>query len=713
MVINQDIIIPNGITVDMDMDVQFNGLLNSFSVAGILTSTNTDDLEIVNGTLIGSGSITLNKITLSGALATYSFTGPITVDVFTNAGSVVSLTSQLTISDTLDLEGGFVTMNSGSVLQLMPNSNVRVNSGVLTNSGGTFVTGVPYDVWYYGSTKVSGEEINSAHVRNLNLLLSSNAMNLVLSGNCSVNEDLVMTAGHIVLNGNRLSLQGDLVRDSGSIFEASGASDLEIAGFAGAMTNGLEFAPNSTLDQLIISRDTSIVHLINDVTITGRLELEAGDLMIDSSAILSMAAGSAVARYIGGLEVDGTFDGTQQYNAEYLGDSLTTGAELSGTGLNNVLVNLSLPYRLLYLSQNLTVPGSFNLVNGQFVLDTFDLRLDGTFDQESDAEIWGSLDSKITLSMASSVNDTLWMRPQAYPIAELVLDIPTASTITLGASVLMLKLSLLSGKIDVGNSILKIGGITPTIVGASDTRYVVTNGWGYLMINVTANDPYMEFPIGTATMYSPAAIRQTGAGTTGYMWVRVIDGVWTNGVNGTDVSTSQAVVNKTWLVQTDSAMIVNMDLRVGWLLACESNGFDRTNCFVKNYYNNAWDSDTPTLAAPGSFNTYTVERFAIPNFGDFAVVDASSPLVVQENVNLVTDVYPNPTIDFVNVAIVNPANDNLQYEIYDAAGRLVTSFQNANASNQIDMRNYDNGSYTLRVTNTITNEVTTRLIIKS
>src|ERR1044072_2199466 len=40
----QDIIIPTGITVDMDVNVVFNGEVNSFSVNGTLMSTGNHDL---------------------------------------------------------------------------------------------------------------------------------------------------------------------------------------------------------------------------------------------------------------------------------------------------------------------------------------------------------------------------------------------------------------------------------------------------------------------------------------------------------------------------------------------------------------------------------------------------------------------------------------------------------------------------------------------
>ena len=52
---NQDIIIPSGIDVDLDIDVSFSGLLNNFTVDGTLTSSTGKQLSIQLGTFNGSG----------------------------------------------------------------------------------------------------------------------------------------------------------------------------------------------------------------------------------------------------------------------------------------------------------------------------------------------------------------------------------------------------------------------------------------------------------------------------------------------------------------------------------------------------------------------------------------------------------------------------------------------------------------------------------
>lgn len=712
-VFSQDINIPTGITVDMDMDVTFNGLLNSFSVAGTLNNTAYHSLEISSGTFSGAGTVSIGKLAIGGLTSFYSFTGLLTADVFRNQGSLVNVTSIVTVYDTLDLESGATTIGNGGNVVMMWNSNVRVNSGSFANAGGTFTTSVPYDVWYVGGSKTTGEEINSDSVRHVHVMLSSNAQNLTLSKDLAINGDLHMMGGHVVIGANMLHLRGDLMRNPGAIFESGLTSDLTISGISGPLSSNLEFSSSSVLNELVIDRHSDAVHLGNDVTVVNRLELRSGGLWVEPGATLEMGTGSTVSRYIGWLSVDGTFDASQQYNVEYLGDSVSTGAELSGSGLNNLTINLWQSYRWLTLTQNITVAGDFMLLNGQFILDTCSARFDGTFHQESGMEISGSLNSRLTLSMATSVNDTLWIRLSGYQFKELVIDLPAASTITLNSDMFVSKLIFVSGKINVHNALLKVGTANPTIVGASDLSYVVTSGWGGLMIYVVADAPYTEFPIGTATNYAPAAIMQTSPGTTGNILVSVMDGVWTNGTSGTDVSASQSVVNKTWTVYSDSLSTVNMDVRLGWGVASEVNGFDRQQCYIKNYYNNTWDSDLPGMAQTGNNNTYQTQRTGMGNAGVFAVVDDLAPLSVPQNTVAGVAIYPNPTTDFLITEVSSENNGRFVYELFDASGRLVNSFSNAEVRNQIDFRTYELGSYTLRITNLSTQEVIVKPVIKS
>jgi hypothetical protein len=711
-VTGQDINIPSGITVTLDMDVQFNGLLNSFTVNGTLDDSPASEVWINAGAFTGSGSVSIEKLALSGLLTTYTYSGTLTLGVLRVDGPTVALTSQANINDTLDLEQGTVLLNSGGDISVALDAVVHVNDGMLVAGGGTFTALDFYDVHYVGGTKNSGEEISSPFLRDVHMELNSNINDVVLASNIYVNGLMHMQSGNLRLNGNTLHLNGDFSQDSGNAVIPTATSTVLVDGF-GNMATTMWFDTAATLGTFIVLRDSGMVHMSGSLTIATMVHLGEGILVVDTMSTLIMGPGSLFSVDNGAFYTSGTFDGTQLYNVEYVGRNTWTGPELTGSGLNDVRIEQRNNYHMVYLMNDLVIPGTFNLQKGSFNLNGYDLEFQGMFDQEDTTAIWGNPASTLTLSMSASVNDTLWPDLPAIGIKNLNVDLPAGSTFTIGRNLTVGDtLNLMGGKLKINNANLTLGG-GGVILGADETRYIITDGNGVLRLYMNANDTlYTLFPIGTTAMYTPAEFQQTVNGDTGYVRVRVQEGVWTDGYTGSDVSTSQSVVNKTWVIDGDSAVDLNNNVRLGWTAAAEMNGFDRTQSYIKHYTNMMWDSYA-TSAATQSGTYYWSERMAVADPGSFAVVDFASPLSVTEPNTTALQVYPNPTSDFVTLEVPNPAQDMMQYQVYDAFGKLVYANETADARTQIDFRNYEYGTYTLRITNLVTQEVVTRVLIKS
>jgi hypothetical protein len=58
-------------------------------------------------------------------------------------------------------------------------------------------------------------------------------------------------------------------------------------------------------------------------------------------------------------------------------------------------------------------------------------------------------------------------------------------------------------------------------------------------------------------------------------------------------------------------------------------------------------------------------------------------------------VYPNPANDFIQVEI--QGNSNFQYAIYNVVGELVTSDNSLTSLKRLDVSEYPQGLYTLRI----------------
>jgi hypothetical protein len=709
---NNDIVIPNAFIVSLDMDVTFSGALNSFTVDGTINSPTGNNLTISTGSFAGAGTVGLHRLSFSGLLATSTFTGILNIHVLQNQGATLTLTALTNISDTLDLDGGNLLLNSGCNLTLLANSNVRVNNGTITANGGLFTTGNPYDAWYVGASKTTGLEANSSSLRDVHLNMNNNTQ-IVSQGitNLIINGSLVLGSGQFNINGNHLILKGDLSITSGAMLSSNSSSDLTIQG-SGALSSNLVFAGGSMLNNLTIQRTTNgNVALSSAVGIAGTLALLNGTFDLVGSSVLTMNAGSDIQLSSGVLLSNGgAFNGTASYNVEYIGGNFISGIEISGSGLNNVTIGLLAATSYVQLGSDLTVGGNLNLTIGQLSLSGKNVTVNGTYDQSPTAYIIGDSTSKMTMNLTSSTNDTIYFASGSRHLLQLVVNIPAASTISLGTNLVIHdQLNLMSGKLEIFNSDLHFS-LAGFISGYNDTKYISTSGSGQVWMNVNINSPYVVFPVGSASAYAPAQIQQTSSGTSGMFAVRVMNGVYSQGLTGTNLATSESVVNKTWEIDAAVGVTVNMNLKLGWVVADEMNGFNRNLSYI-SHFNSNWDMYLSSAAVSGSNNTYVSTRMGITSLSPFAVVDTSA-LLSTENLSATSmHIYPNPSTDNITIE-TGTGHGNYLYELLDANGKLIYSVSNSEAINRISFDGFTNGLYFVRVTDPSIHSTIIKRVVK-
>jgi hypothetical protein len=210
VITGHDIIIPAGITVNLDADIIFSGEENTFSVDGALRNTTAHELEIRQGTLAGEGNIELYKI-IFNARGSITFTGSLIANIFEDRGAELQLGAITSIIDTLDLYAGSLQLNWGSNLTAMTNSTIRINSGILDLNGGILNSTTGYNVMYTGASKSTGIELNTGMLNNLYIQLADNQQTLTLSTNgLTVNGDVISSMGKFDYSGKQMSLHGEV-----------------------------------------------------------------------------------------------------------------------------------------------------------------------------------------------------------------------------------------------------------------------------------------------------------------------------------------------------------------------------------------------------------------------------------------------------------------------------------------------------------------------
>ncbi len=713
-VLNADIIIPAGITVTLDADVTFTGLINVFNVTGTLSSTTMNNLTITQGAMVGSGMVSIHKINFTNT-ATAGFTGSMTVGEFMNS-SVLGIVATANVTDSLIMEGGSLSLNANSSLTMMSNSTIRVGNGSLGVSGGGVLSlSNNYNLMYTGTSKTTGVELNGSTVQNIIVKMNSNTENVTLAGNTTVNNNLNMTTGMLNLNGKTLTLKGDLNIASGAMLTGNSNSDLMIEG-SGALSSALVFSSGSSLNSLTINRGTT-VKLASALNIAGSLNLLNGTYSLESGAALTMNAGSKIHVEAGGMTINsGSFTGTASYDVEYMGAANSNaGMELSGSGLNNVTVSYTSNSSKVTLNSGLIVAGNLNLVKGQLDLNGQNITLNGTLSQSTSGSFIGNPSSEMNLNLSSAATTTLWFDNASaanQTLSKLKLNVSGSTALMLGSTLnIKDELTFIKGKLMIDNTDLVIQS-SGNITGYDDTHYIVTtgNGSGVLKMNVASNSGLITFPVGTNTNYSPAYIQQTSAATSGNIMVKVYNDVLSSGYTGLTNST-MPLVKRTWYVSAETGVTVNMNLKLGWVAAAEMNSFNRANAMISHYTNGSWDVTAAASATAGTYGTYELMRTGITSLSPFAVTDASAPLKVKELSSPVAfEMYPNPAKDIITIKM---DADNYKYEVTDITGKTVVANAKADNTTKLDVSSYAPGCYFIKMTNPASNESTIKRFIKN
>ncbi len=717
-VLNQDITIPVGITVTLDADVTFSGLINNFSVAGVLTSTTNNAITITQGALTGSGTISINRVNFN-TLGTTSFSGNLNVKRLTNSTTVLAFTAIANVADTLELESGNILLNTNGNLTMLSNSTVKVNSGSITIGGGVFNSSNAYNVMYIGTTKTTGIEMNSVTIQHLYLSMASNTQSVLLNNNTIINGNTNINSGKLSLNGKQYTMKGDLAFGAGSSFASNAASTMMVEG-TGTLTGAIYFDAGSSINDLVINRTTGgTAKLASAINIVGHLKLMDGSFSILAGGLLTMNAASTVHVEKGNLSTNtGTFNGTAAYDVEYTGGSNNmTGAELTGSGLNNLTVAYASSANKIGLTNSVTVTGNMNMTKGALQLNGKKLILNGTISQNSNSEFMGDPGAELHLNLTSVSNDTLFFdsfTSNNQTLNKLKINLTPTTTIVLGSKLYInTELAFIKGKLELTNNDLVIQP-TGSITGYDDSYYIVTsqNNSGALVMNVTAGSSYVTFPIGTSSNYSPAHIQQNSSATSGNFNVRAMNTVLSGGTYGPVNSNTLKVVNRTWFVSS-SATSLNANLKFGWVAAAEVNGFNRNNAYVSHYTSNAWDMVSAGSATASTNNTYELSRMGMTSLSPFAVVEMGQPLKLKEqSLSDNFDVYPNPSKDVVNVKLAN-SSDDYQYELTDITGRTISTYTNNNSLNKFDVSNLGTGCYFIKITNKNDNKTVTKRFIKN
>lgn len=485
------------INVTGDMIKSNIGTMNFASSSGTTTLNLEGDLDITDGTITetSSGSGTINFTGTS--LQTFTNTGTLanTINFTVDNNAIVDLgTAALTGS-------GNFTANTGSDIRLgSTNSSGAISGNIQITGSKTFNDGVT--LTYNGS---SAQFIGANHPSNNVSTVVNNANGVTLASNVVFGGDIILTSGNLAVNGNTITINAGLTANSNNILVGTGSSI--VLNGSGAFGTFPFSSGAHTFTSFTLNRTSGSVTFANDITLTGVLDLSAGDLIFDNQTltldgtVTGVGSLSASSASISNLQIGGTGAlGTIRFNAS-----------------NNTLDNLTITRTS---SGNVTLTGTLNIVTG---LNLNNGTLDnsgGTINMSNGSTVTKNSAATFTGNPLETINGDTYNVTYEGGSQTTGAEIPSAVetevlgtlTINTSAPVTLDQALQVNGDVILNNGSLSIGSNTLTVKGnwqrnsgslAAYTGLIIFDG--STVVSGTGSPSFNNIQVtGTATVSFPS-----------------------------------------------------------------------------------------------------------------------------------------------------------------------------------------------------------------
>lgn len=489
--------------------------------------------------------------------------------------------------------------------------------------------------WATGSTWVGGvvPPANSIcailhHVTASSALNDADAVSIYADKSVTFQAGSSLTVNGTLSNNGMLKTEDAsvVITINGDLKNASGASANMVGAGTLSFTDGSTFTNNGTF-----TAGAGTVEFLGAGTASGTLTFN--NLSIDGNVDVGNAA---TLNNI--LTLSGTGDlinnsityetgSTLKFDRIYtLGDNKiwARNSDANGSAQNGIPWNVEVAAtRTVSIGDN-----QFRAINGNLVINgTFetgaaaggDFRLKGDFENNGtythnsrQVTFYGNQNQKIT-----GANPTTFAWLKIDNVSNVILE----NNCTANNQV-----DLTNGKLILGANNLTIasGG---NIANSSSTKYVVTNGNGYLQQEVGTGE--ITFPVGTLTSYNPAFI--TKASVAENIKVKVQNSV-DNAVND-----PTRIVNMQWTVDDETANADDITVRLQWHKDNdETSNFDRNTNLEIAYYSGSYTNASATLS---NFDPYFTATQTVSS----TLTNSELPFIVANDLAFVGGVATNGT----------------------------------------------------------------------
>ena len=514
-----------------------------------------------------------------------------------NSAFTLILTNTLTIAGNLDISGGSIDANTRTIAltgNLTGTNDLAFTTAGILNIGGNysntglFTPGTGSIVNYNGSA----QNVKSTTYYSLTL---SGSGDKTMLGDVTVGRTATFTAGSLVLNGNVLNLNYNTTITAGTI-TGSNSSDIVITG-----TPAVTLPPvTGGLQNLTIDKTSNGVTLTSNLDISGAANFTAGPLALNGRT----------------LDLQGTTTvGTGTIAGSAASNLIVSSSDNSGLVLPNITgglldftVNKTGTLNTVTLGGPLTTGGALSLSNGELILNSFLLTINGSLSQTS-GTITGGGNSDIAVGTLAAAAISL----PAVTNGLRNLTISRTAGIALGGdNTLTGTLTLTTGAITLGTYNLTLAG-TAAVASVGGTDFIIADGTGQLkkVFAAGATGAYV-LPVGDASGdYSPVSLQFTANSIQRTVGVRVTDAIHPNDGGSSDN------ISRYWTFTDDLAGgTYTYNASFTYITPADLTGA-HANLRVNRWDGSAWTQYTTTGVSPAITVTGVTETTSPFNNSDF------------------------------------------------------------------------------------------------
>lgn len=234
-----------------------------------------------------------------------------------------------------------------------------------------------------------------------------------------------------------------------------GTGNIDVGSIVVSGVGTILFSGNLIVDTFVNS-STQLV-LTATTTVQNTLELTSGIFTISTNGNVTVSSGTVVEVNGGQIVLNGgLFTGVNSYDIVYGGGSSSIGIEASGSGLNDITINLTTDNQQLSMTGDLQLDGQLNIQQGQLIVGSNSLFVNGVVTTSGGTLVTTGQSS---LSISGSANGNLNFIGNLPVIGNLTINTGSSTELTLESNLWV------SGDLNFISGIFEFNGYTLSVSG--------------------------------------------------------------------------------------------------------------------------------------------------------------------------------------------------------------------------------------------------------